>query len=141
MHLGRGEPNSVLNSHLLPRHQPLFVQLSRVSPCVPNAVTYKRFWELLADFFFSPSTLCLFFHGPSIYNKCFSFSLMAGLAFLFFFLSLKNFFFNLFFIFGCVVSSLLCAGFSLVAVSGDYSSLRCADFSLRWLLFVAEHGL
>ena len=30
---------------------------------------------------------------------------------------------------------------SLVAVSGGYSSLRCAGFSLQWLLFVAEHGL
>ena len=37
-------------------------------------------------------------------------------------------------IFGCV-------GLSLVAVSGGYSSLRCAGFSLRWLLFLAEHGL
>ena len=31
-------------------------------------------------------------------------------------------------------------GLSLVAVSGGYSSLRCAGFSLSWL-FVAEHGL
>ena len=31
-------------------------------------------------------------------------------------------------------------GLSLVAVSGSYSSLRSAGFSLRWLL-VAEHGL
>ena len=37
-------------------------------------------------------------------------------------------FLNLFnlFIFGCVGSSLLRAGFSLVVVSGGYSSLRCA---------------
>ena len=27
-------------------------------------------------------------------------------------------------------------GFSLVAASGDYSSLRCAGFSLRWLLLL-----
>ena len=32
-------------------------------------------------------------------------------------------------------------GLSLVAVSGGYSSLWCAGFSLPWLLFVAEHGL
>ena len=31
-------------------------------------------------------------------------------------------------------------GLSLVAASGGYSSMRCAGFSLRWLL-VAEHGL
>ena len=31
-------------------------------------------------------------------------------------------------------------GLSLVAASGGYSSLRCAGFSLQWLLFV-EHGL
>ena len=29
----------------------------------------------------------------------------------------------------------------LVAESGGYSSLRCAGFSLRWLVFVVEHGL
>ena len=30
---------------------------------------------------------------------------------------------------------------SLVAASRGYSLLRCAGFSLRWLLFVAEHRL
>ena len=44
------------------------------------------------------------------------------------------------FIFGCIGSSLLCAGFSLVAESGGYSSLQCVGFSSRWLLIVAEHG-
>ena len=44
------------------------------------------------------------------------------------------------FIFGCVGSSLLCAGFSLVAVSGDDYSLRCAGFSLRWLLLLRSTG-
>ena len=45
------------------------------------------------------------------------------------------------FIFGCVGSSLLAVrGLSLVAASGGCSLLRCAGFSLRWLL-VAEHGL
>ena len=46
-----------------------------------------------------------------------------------------------FVIFGCVGSSLLCAGFSLVAASGGYSSSRCTGLSVRWLLFVVEHGL
>ena len=32
-------------------------------------------------------------------------------------------------------------GLSLVVVRGGYSSLRCAGFSLQWLLFVVEHGL
>ena len=36
----------------------------------------------------------------------------------------------IYFIFGCVGSSLLCMGFSLVVVSGGYSSLWCAAFSL-----------
>ena len=43
-----------------------------------------------------------------------------------------NFFlnlFNLFYFFGRVGSSLLHAGFSLVATRGGYSSLRCAGFS------------
>ena len=58
-------------------------------------------------------------------------------------------FFNKFiylFIFGCVGSSLLPAGFSLVAASGGYSLLRCAGFSLQWLLIavaslIAKHRL
>ena len=48
-------------------------------------------------------------------------------------------FLNLFiylFIYGCIGSSLPCTGFSLVAVSGGYSSLRCTGFSLRWLLLL-----
>ena len=32
-------------------------------------------------------------------------------------------------------------GLSLVEVIRGYSSLRCAGFSLQWLLFVLEHGL
>ena len=57
---------------------------------------------------------------------------------------LKKFILILFF--GCVGSSLLCAGLSLVVASGGYSSLRCAGFSLRWILIevaslVAEHRL
>ena len=52
--------------------------------------------------------------------------------------ALKKIFFNLF-IFGCVGSSLL-RGLSLGAVSGGYSSLRCAGFSLRWLLLLWSTG-
>ena len=33
-----------------------------------------------------------------------------------------------------------CARTSLVAVSGGYSSLRCAGFSLRWLLLLQSTG-
>ena len=50
----------------------------------------------------------------------------------------ENFFF--FFFFVCVGFSLLRVGFTLVAVSGGYSSLPSAGFSLRWL-FVAGHLL
>ena len=54
----------------------------------------------------------------------------------------KVFFFKKFilFIFGCIGSSLLRAGFSLVVVSGGYSSLRCAGFSMRWLLLLRSMG-
>ena len=45
------------------------------------------------------------------------------------------------FIFGCIGSSLLCAGFSLVVVSGGYSSLWCAGFSLQWLLLLRTRAL
>ena len=39
--------------------------------------------------------------------------------------------FYLLFIFGCVGSSLMCTGSSLVVPSGGYSSLRCVGVSLR----------
>ena len=44
------------------------------------------------------------------------------------------------FIFGCIGSSLLRVGFSLVAENGSYSSLQCAGFSLRWLLLLRSMG-
>ena len=50
------------------------------------------------------------------------------------------FFFLIYFIFGCVGSSLLCVGFSLVVESGGYSSLQCAGFSLQWLLLLQSTG-
>ena len=46
----------------------------------------------------------------------------------------------LFFFFGCVGSSLLRAGFSLVAASRGYSLLQCTGFSLRWLLLLRRTG-
>ena len=45
------------------------------------------------------------------------------------------------FIFGCVGSSLLRAGLSLVAASGGSSSLWCTGFSLRWLLLLQSMAL
>ena len=42
--------------------------------------------------------------------------------------------------FGCVGSSFLRAGFSLVAASGGSSSLRCAGFALQWLLLLQSTG-
>ena len=33
-----------------------------------------------------------------------------------------------------------CVGFSLAAVSGVYSSLQCAGFSLQWLLLLQSMG-
>ena len=47
---------------------------------------------------------------------------------------------NLFIVSGCVGSSLLRAGFSLVAASGGYSSLRFAGFSLWWPLLLRSTG-
>ena len=35
---------------------------------------------------------------------------------------------------------MLCAGLSLVAASGGYSSLRCTGFSLQWLLLLQSTG-
>ena len=44
------------------------------------------------------------------------------------------------FILGCVGSSLLHTGFSLVVESGGYSSSRCVGFSLGWLLLLQSTG-
>ena len=52
-----------------------------------------------------------------------------------------DFFFLIYlFVFGCVGSLLLHAGFSLVAVSGSYSSMRCTGFSSWWLLLLRSTG-
>ena len=53
----------------------------------------------------------------------------------------KDFFKNLFYFYFwlCWVFVAL-RGLSLVAESGDYSSLRCAGFSLRWLLLLRSTG-
>ena len=53
------------------------------------------------------------------------------------------FFFNKFiylFIFGCSGSLLLRTDVSLAVASGGYSSLRCAGFSLQWLLLLWSTG-
>ena len=56
-------------------------------------------------------------------------------------LTLSFFFFLIYlFIFGCVGSSLLRVGFSLVVASGGYSSLWCAGFLLWWLLLLQSMG-
>ena len=44
------------------------------------------------------------------------------------------------FIFGCVGSSFLCEGFSLVAASGGHSSSRCAGLSLSRPLLLRDTG-
>ena len=46
----------------------------------------------------------------------------------------------IYFIFGCIGSLLLCAGFSLVVASGGYSLLWCVGFSLQWLLLLQSTG-
>ena len=58
----------------------------------------------------------------------------------FFFFFNKFIYFILFIVSGCVGSSLLRAGFSLVAASGGCSLLRCVGFSLRWLLLLRSTG-
>ena len=55
---------------------------------------------------------------------------------IFFFFKLINFF-----IYWLRWVFVAACGLSLVVASGGYSLLQCAGFSLRWLLFVAEHGL
>ena len=56
------------------------------------------------------------------------------------FFFLINLFYFIYFIFGCIGSSLLRMGFSLVLASGSYSSLWCVGFSLQWLLLLQSTG-
>ena len=51
-----------------------------------------------------------------------------------------NLFCFIYFIFGCVGSSLLHRGFSLVEESRGYSSLQCAGYSLWWPLLLWSMG-
>ena len=44
------------------------------------------------------------------------------------------------FTYGCIGSSLLCAGFLQLQRAGGYSSLRCTGFSLQWLLLLQSMG-
>ena len=48
--------------------------------------------------------------------------------------------FVFFFLFGCIGSSLLSAGFLQLRRVGGYSSLWCVGFSLRWLLLLWSMG-
>ena len=49
-------------------------------------------------------------------------------------------FIYLIYLFLAVLGLCCCVGFSVVAASGGYSSLRCAGFSLRWLLLLLSTG-
>ena len=59
---------------------------------------------------------------------------LSSICFLFFFL---NFLYIYFWLCGVFIAV---RGLSLVAASGGYSLLRCASFSLRWLLLVQSMG-
>ena len=66
---------------------------------------------------------------------CISQALQVSLGLLSFF-----FLFNLFIYFWLRWVFIAECGLSLVAASGGYSSLRCAGFSLRWLLLLWSTG-
>ena len=51
-----------------------------------------------------------------------------------------NFIYLFIFIYGCVGSSFLCEGFSLVAASEGHSSSRCVGLSLSWLVLLRSTG-
>ena len=48
--------------------------------------------------------------------------------------------YGFFFFFGCVWVFVAKRRLSLVAASGSYSLLRCASFSLQWLLLLQSTG-
>ena len=83
---------------------------------------------------------CLVFFKAVVLNSCLRISdrgSMGLYTYIFFFLD----FIYLFIYFWLHWVFIAVHGLSLVAVSGGHSSLRCAGFSLLWLVFVAKHRL
>ena len=71
----------------------------------------------------------LFLHSCTLFFLCLSlFSALSGFIYLFIF------------IYGCVGSSFLCEGFSLVVASGGHSSSRCTGLSLLRPLLLRSTG-
>ena len=101
------------------------LQTCRLSNCGPWAQLLRGMWDLPRPGLEPVS--------PALAGR-FSTTAPPGKPF-FFFLILKKF------IFGCVGSSLLCVGFSLVVVSRGYSSLQCTGLSLWWLLLLWAQAL
>ena len=86
--------------------------------------------------FFSSFDPFEFFHFWGV-CACMVSGLEVSVSFLFLFFKNK---FILFVYFWLCCVFVAARGLSLVAVSGDYSSLRCAGFSLPWLLLLWSTG-
>ena len=119
----------------------------------------STFWEISTNLHSTPPTefiltiifprtifsslgvyVVLFFTAPDLsedHYNCLSFLLYLTLSlfpeFLFFLKLINLFYFWLHWVFAA-------RGLSLVAASGGYSSLRCAGFSLPWLLLLQGTG-
>ena len=78
------------------------------------------------------------FFLPSFQLYCLSFELAVLLRDLEFFFLISLFILFIYFWLHCVFVAV--HGLSLVAASGDYSSLRWVGFSLRWLLLLRSTG-
>ena len=81
--------------------------------------------------------VCTWFFESAVMETClglFSF-LPCSVGKVFFKIFLSKFIY-LIYLFLAVLGLCCCAGLSLVAASGGYSSLWCAGFSLRWLLLL-----
>ena len=135
-----------------------FQQATFLDLVVTRTFPFEEFYNFLSFLFYFPS-LALQFHAYSIICAShFTRFLLASVSFIIFFLNpiwiflvshlnhsfidilVDNMLLSCFFFFWLHWIFVAARGLSLVVVSGGYSLLWCAGFSLRWLLLLRSTG-
>ena len=118
----------------------LFLMLYIIYPWLIYYITAGLYLVIPFTYFahssppFLLANTCLLSVSMSLFSFCF-----ICLVFIYLFIFLNLFFFKFIYFWLCWVF-IAARGLSLVAASGGYSSLRCAGFSLQWLLSLWSMG-